>query len=334
MPLSFTHRLSVALGLLALLIVLTTTRVAAQPSLYSIHQVAAKATPSPWSTICTAVNRHGQVVGMAASGEGGWQAFVWSAGAITYLGTLGGATSLAYAIDDAGVISGVSETGLGVLHGFLWHAGTMVDMGPLVGSASEVAELSRPVSSAALGDWVIRHRAFHSISSGLDHLDYIARLLPTDSRHRLDTVQAITDAGLIVGHSTLNGARHCFVMTPAPTRPLPIPVRSQPANGAWPLKVWAAVGAVLVAYTMSLLARRFTLTLAGPVASNRAQRLGAESTRPMNSIWSSNGPDLVIEVLDDMPDSLQTHIWSSPPIADPDTVSSTDNSIPAPSGRI
>ena len=52
-------------------------------------------------------------------------------GRLIDLGTLGGASSQAYAINDRGEVAGVSQTADGSYHSFLWRNGTMRDIGVL-----------------------------------------------------------------------------------------------------------------------------------------------------------------------------------------------------------
>ncbi|MBN1347562.1 MAG: HAF repeat-containing protein [Phycisphaerae bacterium] len=64
------------------------------------------------------------------------RAFVWFAGIMTELGTLGGDSSEAWAISDTGKIVGASETIEGDWHAFLWQSLSMTDLGTLGGDNS------------------------------------------------------------------------------------------------------------------------------------------------------------------------------------------------------
>jgi probable HAF family extracellular repeat protein len=55
---------------------------------------------------------------------------------MTYLGTLGGAYSTAYAINDMGMVVGDSETAAGQEHAFLYSGGTMYDLNTLISPLS------------------------------------------------------------------------------------------------------------------------------------------------------------------------------------------------------
>jgi len=114
------------------------------------------------------VNNIGQVVGSAAnattdpnaaafydffvSGSPLWwpvttetHAFLWQAGSMKDLGTLGGTDSYATSINQGGQVAGVSllntainpDTGLPAFHPFLWENGKMQDLGTLGGTMAQ-----------------------------------------------------------------------------------------------------------------------------------------------------------------------------------------------------
>ena len=79
------------------------------------------------------VNTQGEVVGLSllSSGTEG-QAFLYSHGRMTGLGTLGGAGSVAAAINDHGVVVGSAATSNNLSHAFVDSDGKMTDLNTLV----------------------------------------------------------------------------------------------------------------------------------------------------------------------------------------------------------
>ena len=83
------------------------------------------------SMLPNAVNASGTIVGSANG-----RATLWSHGAATDLGTLGGAYSAANAINANGTVVGMSLTASGEQHAFRWERGVMTDLGTLGGGYS------------------------------------------------------------------------------------------------------------------------------------------------------------------------------------------------------
>ena len=88
--------------------------------------------PDPWN--------FGDILGLPSSTA--WHAFVWQAGRMRDLGTLGGPDSFAFLINQRGQIAGYAftnnipneTTGIPTLDPFLWERGHMRDLGTLGGT--------------------------------------------------------------------------------------------------------------------------------------------------------------------------------------------------------
>ena len=84
----------------------------------------------------TGVNSSGQVVGELINPVSGiYRAFLYGSGAMSDLGTLGGAWSYATGINDSGQVVGWADTSA-TQHAFFYSHGTMTDLGALPGGSS------------------------------------------------------------------------------------------------------------------------------------------------------------------------------------------------------
>ena len=101
--------------------------------------------PGGASSIARGMNDRGEVVGESTRPRADpldprmplTHAFRWTLFlGMEDLGTLGGATSVAYAISPSGAIVGSSLTATGPEHAFLWRNGVMTDLGTLGGTQS------------------------------------------------------------------------------------------------------------------------------------------------------------------------------------------------------
>jgi probable HAF family extracellular repeat protein len=82
----------------------------------------------PAYSMAQAINSAGQIVGISGDQSGFIEAFLYSAGSLTPVGTL----NAAYAINDAGQVAGTGVApGTGYLHPFLYSNGTAKDLGVL-----------------------------------------------------------------------------------------------------------------------------------------------------------------------------------------------------------
>jgi probable HAF family extracellular repeat protein len=84
-------------------------------------------------TIAADLNNSAQVVGSSQTRGGECHAFIYSAGALTDLGTLrGGTQSFAYGINKSGQVVGASDSVASRLHAFLYSGGIMRDLNSLI----------------------------------------------------------------------------------------------------------------------------------------------------------------------------------------------------------
>jgi probable HAF family extracellular repeat protein len=114
----------------------------------------------PASTVCRcffglAISNRAHVVGRFFGPTGNYHAFLWHAGAMTDLGSLGGGVTQVLAVNDQGVAAGLSRTLSGAEHAFVFQSGAMRDLGTLGGTHS----LARAINSAgvAAGSAAQRH---------------------------------------------------------------------------------------------------------------------------------------------------------------------------------
>lgn len=90
----------------------------------------------------TAINNHGQVVGMTKYRV----PFVWQGGTMTLLPTLGaGRWGWAYAINDRGQIVGFSDSANGRYHAILWDGKQMINLGERTSEATAINDRGQVV---------------------------------------------------------------------------------------------------------------------------------------------------------------------------------------------
>ena len=152
-----------------------------------------------------AINESGQVAGTRES-AGASRAVLWTGGVVQDLGTLGGASSWAYALNESGQVAGASITTTGERHAFLWTPGQgMRDLGTLPGALSSTArginDLGQVVGESEfprIGPPEPQTHAFlWSLGAGMQDLGALGQGLTSSVAYD------INNAGQVVGRSFL-----------------------------------------------------------------------------------------------------------------------------------
>jgi probable HAF family extracellular repeat protein len=143
------------------------------------------------------VNRSGTLAGTYDGATGDFRAFVYRAGVLTELGTLGGAWSSAAAISDRDTVVGSSVNAEGNVRGFVYARGAMREIGTFGGPVSQAYDVnSRGLVVGSAGNATDGVQAF--IHDGALH-----PLLPAAGPHEISEAYAINEPGQVVG--MLNG---------------------------------------------------------------------------------------------------------------------------------
>jgi chitinase len=140
------------------------------------------------------INLRGQIVGTCRPSSDPEQAFLYTGGAMTALGTLGGSYSLANAINQVGDVAGDAQTAGGLQHAYLWRAGVMTDLGTLGGATSQANGIN---SRRQLVGWAYP-------ASGTNHAFFFSNGVMIDIGATLEGASVATDIdelGRVVGYS-------------------------------------------------------------------------------------------------------------------------------------
>lgn len=121
------------------------------------------------------------------------------------LGTLGGASSLAFAVNAKNQVVGFSMTALGHRHAFLWDRGEMTDLGVLVGTESRAADINNRGQVVGFGVAPSGYAYAFLWQDGM--MSDLGTLGGLGAR-----AEAINERGQIVGSSgTVQGYNHAFL---------------------------------------------------------------------------------------------------------------------------
>lgn len=96
-----------------------------------------------------AINNAGQIVGEATTAAGETHAFLYTAGVMQDLGTLGGTLSSAAALNNSGQVVGYATTADGQEHAFLYDGSSMTDLNALLPPGSPCTNL---ITADAIND--------------------------------------------------------------------------------------------------------------------------------------------------------------------------------------
>jgi probable HAF family extracellular repeat protein len=146
----------------------------------------------PSGTLATGINRSGGIIGYGWINSSAFHPFLYTAGRMVDLGTLGGIQASALAINDAGTIVGLSVTSSGVQHAFVYSSGKMTDLGP-PGTNASGANAINGSGQIAGSIWVnnLSHAALYSQGVWTD-LGAVPGALGTQAT-------GINDSGQIIG---------------------------------------------------------------------------------------------------------------------------------------
>ena len=107
-------------------------------------------------SMAVAVNVGGEVTGLAGTTNSiSSEAFLYSKGKMTNLGTLGGTSGIGNAINGFGQVAGYSQNSKGTYHAFITSGSKMVDIGDLGGGtavAYGINDVGQVVGSAVTPD--------------------------------------------------------------------------------------------------------------------------------------------------------------------------------------
>jgi probable HAF family extracellular repeat protein len=144
-------------------------------------------------------------------------AFIYSHGKFTDIGTLGGSFAEAIAVNNNGTVAGQSfVAGDAATHAFVYRSGKLTDIDPnnsLGGSAAvSVNDYGAIVVQGGLD--LPSTEPFSGFLYSKGRLVDLNSLIDPNSGWSIDFAFQINNNGVIIGSGTLNGVVRSFVMTP------------------------------------------------------------------------------------------------------------------------
>ncbi len=164
----------------------------------------------------TGINDNGQITGVGTiNGQG--RAYLFSSGAITNLGNLGGpGTSIAQSLNNSGQVVGIASASSTEGHAFLYSGGVMTDLGTLTRASQKNSQASDINSSTQVVGWSSYPDFFNLHAFLWQHgtMTDLNKMIPTNSGWVLGQAFGINDTGYIVGGGTINSQHHAFLLKP------------------------------------------------------------------------------------------------------------------------
>ena len=143
------------------------------------------------------INASGQVTGCVSIAAGGMHAFLYAAGTLTDLGTLGGTSSCGLAINTSGQITGYADTPAD-RHAFLYANGMMTDLSAVSGMPT-----TSGLAINAAGDVVGAAPQFGGTTVAILYSHgVVTNLFPLNENYVGSVATVINDSGVIAGYTS------------------------------------------------------------------------------------------------------------------------------------